>query len=399
MKLLREYYELCEGGVCQDLLTEEERRFVAAGGMYLTGKLQQANTQNGNGRIYPYNVLVREVKNYQKLVKESRALGELDHPDDSVINLKNASHLVTSIWMDGDTVMGKVKVLDTPSGKVLKSLVESGVKLGISSRGMGSVDNRNGQTIVQDDFQLICFDFVSEPSTPEAFMVKEAKQYNNKVFTKADRINRLLNEVLKDGSLRRFDKGGEVFYDQISALHKAVRGSDPDASLYWFARMLDGGCDPFYIIRRIVRIASEDIGNADPRAIRLALDAWEAHERLGSPEGELAIAHAIVYLACAAKSNAVYKAFNLAMKDAVEFGSKDVPLHLRNAPTKLMEKLDYGKDYQYAHNEPDAYVAGEHYFPDGMEAKKYYHPVDRGLEIKIAEKLATLRERDKEVNK
>ena len=216
----------------------------------------------------------------------------------------------------------------------------------------------------------------------------------DKIITKT-----LINNVLKDGSLRRFDKGGEVFYDQISALHKAVRGSDPDASLYWFARMLDGGCDPFYIIRRIIRIASEDIGNADPRAIRLALDAWEAHERLGSPEGELAIAHAIVYLACAAKSNAVYKAFNLAMKDAVEFGSKDVPLHLRNAPTKLMEKLDYGKDYQYAHNEPDAYVAGEHYFPDGMEAKKYYHPVDRGLEIKIAEKLATLRERDKEVNK
>ena len=216
----------------------------------------------------------------------------------------------------------------------------------------------------------------------------------DKIITKT-----LIDNVLKDGSLRRFDKGGEVFYDQISALHKAVRGSDPDASLYWFARMLDGGCDPFYIIRRIVRIASEDIGNADPRAIRLALDAWEAHERLGSPEGELAIAHAIVYLACAAKSNAVYKAFNLAMKDAVEFGSKDVPLHLRNAPTKLMEKLDYGKDYQYAHNEPDAYVAGEHYFPDDMEAKKYYHPVDRGLEIKIAEKLATLRERDKEVNK
>ena len=198
MKLLREYYELCEGGVCQDLLTEEEKRFVAAGGMYLTGKLQQANTQNGNGRVYPYEVLVREVENYKKLVKENRALGELDHPDDSVINLKNASHLVTSIWMDGDTVMGKVKVLNTPSGQVLKSLVESGVKLGISSRGMGSVENRKGQTVVQDDFQLICFDFVSEPSTPEAFMVKEAKEYKNKVFTKADRINRLLNEVLKD---------------------------------------------------------------------------------------------------------------------------------------------------------------------------------------------------------
>ena len=216
----------------------------------------------------------------------------------------------------------------------------------------------------------------------------------DKIITK-----KLINDVLKDGSLRRFDKGGEAFYDQISALHKAVRGSDPDASLYWFARMIDGGCDPFYIIRRVVRIASEDIGNADPRGIRLALDAWEAQERLGSPEGELAIAHAIVYLACAAKSNAVYKAFNSAMKDAKEFGSKDVPLHLRNAPTKLMKKLDYGKDYQYAHNEPDAYVAGEHYFPDDMETKKYYHPVDRGLEIKIAEKLATLRERDNEANK
>ena len=198
MKLLREYYELCEGGVCQDLLTEDEKRFVASGGMYLTGKLQQADTQNGNGRVYPLKVLIREVENYKKLVKENRALGELDHPDDSVINLKNACHLVTSIWMEGDNVMGKIKVLDTPSGQVLKSLVESGVKLGISSRGMGSVENQNGQTIVQDDFQLICFDFVSEPSTPEAFMVKEAKDYNNAVFTKADRINRLLNEVLKD---------------------------------------------------------------------------------------------------------------------------------------------------------------------------------------------------------
>lgn len=195
-KLLREYYELCEGGVCQDLLTEDEKRFVSDGGMILSGKLQQADTENGNGRIYPYNVLAREVKNYEKLVRESRALGELDHPDDSVINLKNASHLVTSIWMNEEAVMGKVKVLDTPSGKVLKSLVEAGVKLGISSRGMGSVENKNGKTYVQEDFQLICFDFVSEPSTPEAFMVKEAKDYNNQVFTRADRINRLLNEVL-----------------------------------------------------------------------------------------------------------------------------------------------------------------------------------------------------------
>ena len=209
----------------------------------------------------------------------------------------------------------------------------------------------------------------------------------------------LLCDVLKDGSLRRFDKSGEVFYDQISALHKAVRGSNPDASLYWFARMIDGGCDPFYIIRRVVRMASEDIGNADPRGIRLALDAWETQERLGSPEGELAIAQAIVYLACAAKSNAVYTAFNLAMNDAKELGSKDVPLHLRNAPTKLMKELNYGKDYQYAHNKPDAYAVGENYFPDDMKPRKYYCPVNRGLEIKIAEKLAILRERDKQENK
>ena len=198
-KLLREFYELCEGGICQDLLTEEEKRFVSDGGMVLSGKLQQADTENGNGRIYPYNVLAREVKNYEKLVKESRALGELDHPDDSVINLKNASHLVTSIWMEGESVMGKVKVLETPSGKVLKSLVEAGVTLGISSRGMGSVENKNGKTYVQEDFQLICFDFVSEPSTPEAFMVREAKDLDiSQIFTKEDRINRLLNEVLDE---------------------------------------------------------------------------------------------------------------------------------------------------------------------------------------------------------
>ena len=198
MKLLREYYELCEGGICKDLLTEEEKRFVADGGMILSGKMQEAEMKNYNERIYPYKVIVREVNNYKKLVKECRALGELDHPDDSVINLKNASHLVIDIWMDGKSVMGKIKVLDTPSGQVLRSLVDSGVKLGISSRGMGSVSESNGGTVVQEDFQLICFDFVSEPSTPNAFMMKEAKNYNNKVFTKADRINRLLNEVLKD---------------------------------------------------------------------------------------------------------------------------------------------------------------------------------------------------------
>jgi putative ATPase len=209
----------------------------------------------------------------------------------------------------------------------------------------------------------------------------------------------LLNEILSGASFRRFDKGGEAFYDQISALHKSVRGSSPDAALYWFARMLDGGCDPLYIARRVIRMASEDIGNADPRGLRLALDAWETQERLGSPEGELAIAQAIVYLACAAKSNAVYKAYQAAMASARQHGSKEVPLHLRNAPTRLMKDLDYGRDYRYAHNEPEAYAAGESYFPEGMAEEHYYHPVDRGLEIKIAEKLAHLRELDKQAKK
>jgi len=194
--LLREYYELCEGGVCQDLLTEQEKQYVANGGMILSGIMQKADAINGNGRVYPHKVLMKEVENYGKLVKERRALGELDHPEDSVINLRNASHLVTDIWWKDKDVMGKVKVLDTPSGKVLQELVKSGVSLGISSRGMGSVREDQGGTIVEEDFQLICFDFVSEPSTPGAYMMKEAKEFQNKVFTKADRINRLLNEVL-----------------------------------------------------------------------------------------------------------------------------------------------------------------------------------------------------------
>ncbi|KRV64183.1 replication-associated recombination protein A [Pseudomonas citronellolis] len=199
----------------------------------------------------------------------------------------------------------------------------------------------------------------------------------------------LLQNLLGD-SRRRFDKGGEAFYDQISALHKSVRGSSPDGALYWYARMLDGGCDPLYIARRVVRMASEDIGNADPRALTLCLHAWDVQERLGSPEGELAIAQAIVYLACAPKSNAVYNAYNTARRDVAENGSLEVPLHLRNAPTKLMKNLGYGEEYRYAHDEPDAYAAGEDYFPEQLEPRQYYQPVPRGLELKIGEKLKHL---------
>ena len=193
------------------------------------------------------------------------------------------------------------------------------------------------------------------------------------------------------GSRRRFDKGGDQFYDQISALHKAVRGTDPDAALYWLCRMLDGGCDPLYIARRVVRMAIEDIGLADPRAFPLTLNAWEAYDRLGSPEGELAIANAVVYLACAPKSNAVYTAMDEAKADVEKYGTLDVPLRFRNAPTGLMKDLGFGKDYRYAHDEADAYVAGERYLPDEMPDRRYYRPVPRGLELKIGEALARLR--------
>jgi len=193
------------------------------------------------------------------------------------------------------------------------------------------------------------------------------------------------------GGYRRFDKKGEQFYDQISALHKAVRGTDPDAALYWLCRMLDGGCDPRYVARRVLRMASEDIGNADPRALALALQACETYERLGSPEGELAIAQAVVFMACAAKSNAVYVAFGAAMEDAKRLGTLEVPLHLRNAPTGLMKGLGYGKGYRYAHDEPEGYAAGEKYFPDEMSPARYYEPVERGLEIRIREALERFR--------
>lgn len=203
-------------------------------------------------------------------------------------------------------------------------------------------------------------------------------------------ITELVLEQVLQSSLRRFDKGGDVFYDQISALHKSVRGSDPDASLYWMCRMLDGGVDPLYVARRLVRIASEDIGNADPRAMRMCLDAWDVQERLGSPEGELAMAQAVTYLALAPKSNAVYSAFNQCMADIRQDPDYQVPVHIRNAPTSLMKDLGYGGEYRYAHNEPDAFAAGEGYLPEEIHQRRYYEPVPRGLEIKLGEKRARL---------
>lgn len=219
------------------------------------------------------------------------------------------------------------------------------------------------------------------------------------VAARAERVNTLtdawLLKVLGE-RLRRYDKGGEQFYDTISALHKSVRGSDPDAALYWFVRMLDGGAEPRYLARRMIRMASEDIGLADPRALRLALDAADVYERLGAPEGELALAECVVYLAVAPKSNAVYKAFGAAKAFVKQDGTRPVPLHLRNAPTKLMKQLDYGKGYRYAHDEDGAFAAGERYLPEGMSAQQFYTPAPRGLEIRIGEKLDELRRRNRE---
>ncbi len=240
----------------------------------------------------------------------------------------------------------------------------------------------------------------------------DARRMLNLLETAADLASPAADPAAPQGSVRRldvdtmravigstyvrFDKGGENFYDQISALHKSVRGSDPDAALYWLCRMLAGGCDPLYIARRALRMASEDIGNADPRALTLALEACSVYERLGSPEGELAIAQAIVFMACAAKSNAVYSAYQAATADATGLGSLEVPLHLRNAPTRLMKEIGYGKGYRYAHDEPGGYAAGERYFPDGMPDRRYYVPAPRGLEIKIGEALNARRERDRQ---
>lgn len=273
------------------------------------------------------------------------------------------------------------------------------------------------QPLSEDDLKQILDRAGAEPAQPAiereaqklliAYADGDARRLLNTLETltvaaRAERLDTInaawLQRVLGE-RLRRYDKGGEQFYDTISALHKAVRGSDPDAALYWLVRMLDGGADPRYMARRMVRMASEDIGLADPRALRLALDAAEVYERLGSPEGELALAECVVYLAVAPKSNAVYMAYNAAKAFVKQDITRPVPMHLRNAPTKLMRELDYGKGYRYAHAEEGAFAAGENYLPEGMPAQQFYQPVPRGLEIRIGEKLAELRQRNRDAGR
>ncbi len=279
---------------------------------------------------------------------------------------------------------------------VLKRLTHEDVQLCIEQAIQNNKQGLNGQVdaIEQEAKEMLAISADGDARRALNFLEIAVDLLDEgagrKIITKA-----IIQEVTSQ-SLRRFDKQGEYFYDQISALHKSVRGSDPDAALYWFCRMIDGGCDPHYIARRVVRMASEDIGNADPRGLQITLDAWNTYDRLGSPEGELAIAHAIVYLSCVPKSNAVYTAYKTAMSDAKEHGTLEVPMHLRNAPTKLMKEIGYGDGYRYAHDEKDAYAAGEVYLPEELQGQQYYSPEDRGLEAKIKQRLEILRQKNKQ---
>ncbi len=268
---------------------------------------------------------------------------------------------------------------------VLKNLEEADI-LRMLSRALTSEEGFGGQLVVSDEVLKVMASASNGDARRALNILEISADLAEPDSTGANRVNSEHLEQVMQTSLRRFDKGGDVFYDQISALHKSVRGSDPDGSLYWLCRMLDGGCDPLYVVRRLVRIASEDIGNADPRALQLSMDAWFAQERLGSPEGELALAQAVTYLALAPKSDAVYKAFNQCMADIRKDPDYEVPVHLRNAPTKLLKSMGHGDSYRYAHHEPGAFAAGESYLPDAIYQRRYYEPVNRGLEIKLSEK-------------
>jgi len=343
--------------------------------------LAQTYRQNtGNGTV----LFVDEVHRFNKAQQDAF----LPYVEDGTVTFIGATTENPSFELN-NALLSRARVY------VLKSLSVAEIRF-IIDRALGDIESGYGQQSIS--FEEPLRDKLAHGVDGDARRALNFLEILVDLSTEVDAvkiINRsLLEEVLK-GGLRRFDKGGEAFYDQISALHKSVRGSAPDAALYWFCRMLDGGCDPLYIARRIVRMASEDIGNADPRGLQLALSAWDVQQRLGSPEGELALAQAIVYLASVPKSNAVYKAFNAAMEDAKNFGSLEVPLHLRNAPTKLMKELEYGKSYRYAHEEPDAYAAGENYFPDEMPATIYYEPVPYGLEAKIKLRMEALRAQDR----
>jgi putative ATPase len=355
---------------------------VFAGVKEIRAAVEEAKQAHADGR--PTVLFVDEVHRFNKAQQD----GFLPYVEDGTLTFIGATTENPSFELN-NALLSRARVY------VLKALTAEEVRLIIDR----AIENElSGLGSQQLEMSGEARDLLAQAADGDARRALNLLEMAADLSTKQGGKQVITVDLIKDvitGGVRRFDKQGEAFYDQISALHKSVRGSDPDATLYWFARMLDGGCDPLYIARRVVRMASEDIGNADPRALQLALNAWDVQERLGSPEGELAIAQAVVYMACAPKSNAVYTAMGAAMKDARERGSLEVPLHLRNAPTKLMKELGYAQGYRYAHDEAEAYAAGESYLPPELGKRQYYFPTEQGLEVKIAERLAHLKELDR----
>ena len=351
---------------------------VFAGVKEIRAAVEAARQKHAEG--HPTVLFVDEVHRFNKAQQD----GFLPYVEDGTLTFIGATTENPSFELN-NALLSRARVY------VLKALTEDEVRQAIDR---ALTDETTGLGAQHLEMSTEARDLLAQAADGDARralnLLEMASDLATKQHDKPTVTIDLIREVVS-GGVRRFDKQGEAFFDQISALHKSVRGSDPNASLYWFARMLDGGCDPLYIARRIVRMASEDIGNADPRALQLALNAWDVQERLGSPEGELAIAQAVVYMACAPKSNAVYTAMGSAMDDARKQGSLEVPLHLRNAPTRLMKELGYAKGYRYAHDETEAYAAGENYFPDKLGRRQYYFPTEQGLEGKIAERLAYLK--------
>lgn len=379
-----------------------------------TGKttLAQLIANQANARFERLSAILSGVKEIRQLVSEAKSMAQYDAQPmilfiDEVHRFNKSQQDIFLPYIEDGTFILIGATTENPSFElnnallsrlrvyVLKRLTEDDL-LNVLDRAVA--DPENGLGGLSLDFPLELRKILVHAADGDARQVLNLLEILSDLAPEDKSTlcisNELLAEVMQV-SLRRFDNQGDVFYDQISALHKSVRGSSPDAALYWFSRMLDGGCDPLYIARRVIRMANEDIGLADPRALEIALNAYQTYERLGSPEGDLAIAQAIVYLSCASKSNATYVAFNQAMASAKKHGSLSVPLHLRNAPTKLMKDLDHGKSYRYAHDEPNGYVAGENYFPEELLQQKYYYPVPRGLEEKIANRLAYFSELDK----
>ena len=375
-----------------------------------TGKttLARLMAERVHARFEKLSAIFSGVKDIRAIVDEAKKVRQKDHQQtilfvDEVHRFNKSQQDAFLPFVEDGTLILIGATTENPSFElnnallsrarvyVLKSLSEEELLLVIDR----ALKDKRGLSDLHLNFPLELRKVLANAADGDARQVLNLLEILSDFSENHEITKELLAEVIQE-NLRRFDKGGEAFYDQISALHKSVRGSSPDAALYWFCRMIDGGCDPLYVARRMIRMASEDIGNADPRALQIALNACEVYERLGSPEGELTLAQAVIYLAIAPKSNAVYMAFNKAMSDVKETGSFEVPIHLRNAPTKLMKELGYGRKYRYAHDEPNAYAAGENYFPDELKNRYYYHPTNRGLEAKIAEKLAQLKEWDKQ---